>query len=73
VDRPQIPRAALSDGKYRLLATSASQDPDATVTMQITGELTQGADSVQRTLGQAAPAGQARIHRRACAAVAWGT
>lgn len=48
--------AALSDGTYRLLATSTSQDPDPTVTMQITGttvELTQGTGSVQATLGQA--------------------
>jgi len=48
--------AALSDGTYRLLATSASQDPDPTVTLEIIGdtvELTQGTDSVQGALGQA--------------------
>jgi hypothetical protein len=39
-----------------LLATSASQDPDPTVQLQITGDtivLTQGAGTVQGTLGPA--------------------
>jgi hypothetical protein len=47
--------ATVADGAYRLLATSASQEPDATVSLQITGDalvLTQGSDTVEGTLGQ---------------------
>jgi hypothetical protein len=47
--------AAVADGSYRLLATSTTQDPDATVSLQITGDsvvLTQGSETVEQTLGQ---------------------
>jgi hypothetical protein len=47
--------AAVADGSYRLLATSASQERDATVSLQISGDsvvLTQGSDAVDGTLGQ---------------------
>lgn len=50
--------ASLSDGAYRLLATSASQVPDPTVQLQITGDtivLTHGAGTVQGILGPAGP------------------
>ena len=51
--------ADISDGTYRLLATSAGQDADPTVQLQISGDvvvLTQGPDSVQGTLRQAGSA-----------------
>jgi hypothetical protein len=47
--------AAVADGAYQLLATSTSQAPDATVSLQITGDsvvLTQGSTTVEGTLGQ---------------------
>jgi hypothetical protein len=47
--------AAITDGSYRLLATSAGQDPDATVSLTITGDtlvLTQGSDTTEDSLGQ---------------------
>jgi hypothetical protein len=47
--------AAVADGSYRLLATSTSQDPDAIVSLQITGDsvvLMQGSDTLEGTLGQ---------------------
>ncbi len=47
--------AAIVDGSYKLLATSTSQAPDATVSLQITGDsvvLTQGSGTVEGTLGQ---------------------
>jgi hypothetical protein len=46
--------AAVADGSCRLLATSAGQDPDATVSLTITGDavvLTQGSDTVESNLG----------------------
>ena len=54
---PQGP-AAVADGSYRLLATSTSQDPDTTVSLEITGDtvaLTQGSGTVEGTLGQPGP------------------
>jgi hypothetical protein len=47
--------AAIADGSYQLLATSTSQEPDATVSLQITGDsvvLTQGSGTVEGNLGQ---------------------
>ena len=47
--------AAVADGSYQLLATSASQERDATVSVEITGDsvvLAQGSSTVEGTLGQ---------------------
>ena len=54
-DGDSLGPAAVADGSYQLLATSASQEPDATVSLQITGDsvvLTQGSATVEGTLGQ---------------------
>jgi hypothetical protein len=47
--------AAIADGSYQLLATSTSPAPDATVSLQISGDsvvLTQASGTVEGTLGQ---------------------
>jgi hypothetical protein len=49
--------AAIADGSYQLLATSTSQEPDATVSLKITGDsvvLIEGSGTVEGTLGQPA-------------------
>jgi hypothetical protein len=53
-DGDSLGPAAVADGSYQLLATSASQEPDATVSLQVTGDsvvLTQGSATVEGTLG----------------------